>query len=172
MIPSSSGRESEGQIATALSLSLLFPLSLFLSAFITSHFSFPLWHVSIYSPFVPPLQPLSLHIRLLPRPCISLSFAQSSSHSPVSFPIFILLSGILVGTQTHSRVMRAHRLTQLSYLPSLPQVITSQTHPHQHRISLAFKLTPRNAQRHINIYRLRYTSRPVEFDMLLRTRWV
>lgn len=173
MIPSSSGGESEGQIATALSLSLLFPLSL-LSVFITIFHSH-LGTLAFNSPFVPPLSPLSLPFPSSSSP--SFHFSQFCSVifalSPL-FSNFILLARILVGrrhTHTHTE-SHALKLTHLSYHPSVPQVITSQTHPRKHHINLGFKLTPRNAQRHKNIYRLHYTSRPVEFDMLLRTRWV
>lgn len=172
MIPPSSGRESEGQIATALSL--LFPLSLLLSAFITSHFFFPLWHVSVYSPFVSALQPLSLHFPplFLLRPSISLSFCSVIfALSSLSFLFSILFSWLERRLGREHTPRHARRLAHLStYLPSVPQVITSQTHPHKHHINLGFELT--NAQRHKNTYRLQYTSRPVEFDMLLRTRWV
>lgn len=118
-------RGSEGQIATALSLSLL--LSVFLPL------SPPTFHshsgtFSIYSPFSL-YHSISLFFL---RSAISLSFALSSSHSPLSFSNFILLAH--THTQPHAR-----KLTHLSCLPSAPQVITSQTHPHEHHINLGFK---------------------------------
>lgn len=134
-------RESEGQIAAAPSLfSFLYllslPPSLSPSTFhsCSSTFAFVL------------LSPVSPHLL---HPPISLSFfffAPSSSHSPLSFPIsFSWLTCLVCHTHVHIRAAckrsHAHELTHLCYLPSVPQVITSQTRPHKHHINPAFELT-------------------------------
>lgn len=183
MIPSSSGRgwvesKSEGQIA----LSLLLPLSLSLislALFITSHFSFPLWHVSVYSPLR-----VSPSAFITPFPSTSfplLSVLLCHLHTLLFFFFFSLpfySLGLHIGLDTQTRAESCAKThTHLSWLPSVPQVITSQTHPHKHHINLSFKLTPQNAQRHKNMYGLhmlagwiRYAA-PHQMGLRNHSRW-
>ena len=185
MIPSSSGRESEGQIATSLSLSLLLlPLSLLLSGFSTSHFSFPLWHVSVYSPFR--VSPFGLYhsISVSPRPSTSLRSAPSSSHSPppppslppLQFYSLVSIYSFRPRTHTHTHThthMHARLRTHLSYTSPPCLRWWHQKHAHTSITSIfGFSSSHRRTHRHKNTYRLHYTSRPEEFDTPLRTRWV
>ena len=115
MIPSSSGRESEGQIATSLSLSLsssslyrssyqAFPPPTFHShsgtlAFILPSVSPPSAFITPFrSPLVLPLLSVLLrHLRTLPPPSVSLSF-------PILFSwLDILVSATHTHTHTHTR---------------------------------------------------------------------
>ena len=143
MIPSSSGRESEGQIATALSLSLSLSSSLYRSSY--QPFPPPTFHshsgtLAFILPPCLPLQPLSLHFCLPASfhfsPFCSVIFALSPP--PLSFPILFSWLDILVSathahthTHTHARARASARsCTHLSYTSPLCLRWWHQKHAH------------------------------------------
>lgn len=186
MIPSSSGtawvkREKEWRSDSSSSLSLLFPLS---APFISVP---PLYHLPLFIPslarlrfFSPPcllfspISPLIFPVLLFPW-ILRCHLHALRLSSPISFSWLACLV-CHTGAHIHAACTRSHAQelthTHLCRLPSVPQVITSQTHPHKHRINPGFELAEENAQGHKNTSRLHSRGRPVEFDMLLCTRWV
>lgn len=162
---------SEGQIATAL---LLSPLPSIRSSYQSC------------SPYCLPLSTLArLHLfsfRVSPPAFITPFHSSSTSfwvllchlHTGRSLFQFYFLGLHIAHTHTHMHT-QAHvymqyghavmhtQLTHLSCLLSVRKVITSQTHPHKHHFNLG--PTPRNAQRHKNIYGL-HTTRADQLNLI------